>query len=325
MSHDVALKNGEVLVCRIIDDPDDDDVPQLLGLLGHKGEPWNLHLDAWRDDTIKKLDTRFYVGRIADDLAGNIMVVDYHGIGLMGHVFTPPEHRRKGICDALMDFHLDHLRKEGSRAVYLGTGYESPPFHIYERHGYRPILGRPGSMWWSSVHEDLDDLHADFYGDLDRAEPSGIEWHHWPSMNVFTHVPFQQSVRNVSYNLYGISDSEWNFLVMKRDADALDDVQAHVLETRDGHVCGMATLAPERRWGRLADSLVFDLCVHPDAVDSAPELIEEFDWPDTHVLAYAAEMDDVTIDLLADAGFSPHSHVERFFSEGVGLVVMARD
>jgi GNAT superfamily N-acetyltransferase len=325
MSKSVKLANGELLECRIIDDPDDDDVPQLSELLGHKGGIWEFHLEQWRTEEAKRLGTRFYVASIGADLVANIMVLSHRGLGLMGHVFTRPEHRRKGICDVLMDYHMEDWRKHDGDALFLGTGFESSPYRIYERHGYRAVPGRPGSMWWSPDISDIDELWSSIYADAARADVEDLAWQHWPSLNAFTHWPGEQMVRNVSWGIYGVSSSEGEFLEIKLDTEQTDSTQAKVLETRDGHVCGLATLAPERRWGKHAGTWLFDLYVHPDAGECAEDLIKDFTWPDAHVLAYAAEDDDFTIDLLANSNFHPHSHIERFFENGVGLVIMDHD
>ena len=329
MSDTARLKNGEMMEWRVIDDPGDPDVPGLRELLGHKGDIWQYHLDAWAAGDAKRLDTYFYVGRIGDEFVGNIMVVVHRGVGLMGHVFTRPSHRRKGICDALMDVHMDDFEKRGGKVVYLNTGYESAPYRIYGAHGYRPVPDRPGSMWWSpGQYGDLEGLYDDVYGNLDRADVTEPSWRHWPSMNVFTQLPLarvEQTVRNVTYGVFGVSHAEAAFLAIMIDARESGGVQSRVVETRGGQVAGLATLGPERRWGRPAATLVFDICLHPGASAHAKGLVTQLDWPDEHVLAYAADGEEDHIELLASAGFRPHGHIERFFRDGSGLVVMDRN
>jgi len=322
MSRTVELKSGETLECFIVDEPDDRHVPQVLRLLGHKGGVWQYHMDEWAAGRVKRLETRFYVGRVGEELVGNIMTVVYRGVGIMGHVFTPPEHRKKGICDALMDFHMEDFRRRGGTVLHLNTGFESVAWLIYRAHGYVPMPERPGSMWWAPEEGWRPE---GLYANLDRVSVADADWQHWPSMNIFTQMPFDQLVRSASYGLYAIQPSEGQFPGILQDRATRGDVQARVIQTREGHVAGLATLVPERRWGRFAATHVFDLLVHPDAAHAASDLVKDFAWPDAHVLAYAAETDELTIDLLAEAGFHPHSHVERFFRDAVGLVIMDRD
>jgi GNAT superfamily N-acetyltransferase len=305
-----------------VDDPQDSSVPGLRKLLAHKDGIWQLHLEEDFGGRIKELETRFYVGAIDEELAGNIMTAEFGGLGVMGHVFTPPEHRRKGICDVLMDFHLDDFRQRKGNALYLNTGYDSPPFHIYLRHGYHPIPEAPGSMWWSP---DPDWSPADLWDDLSRVKVCELQWRHWPSANALFLEKDLPIVRNVTYTKYGVGNAEATFLCVMSDLrDAQSRVQARAIESRSGHLAGLATLAPERRWGRRSTTFVFDLCVHPKAGDVIDDVAEEFEWPAAHVLAYAAENDESAIDRYSKIGFRPHSHVERFF-DSVGLVVLSRE
>ncbi len=327
MADTVKLKTGETMVCKIIDSPNDEDVPQLRRLLVHKDDIWQHHLDAWMSGPAKRLDTCFCVGAIDGELVSNVMTVMHEGIGLMGHVFTLPEHRRKGACDALMDMHISEFEERGGKAVYLGTGFESPPYRIYARHGYQAVPDRPGSMWWSPTYDEIEALYEDVYSDLDRASVTDAAWRHWPSMNMFAHLPLdrmKQTVRNAAHGLFGVCQAEYGFLSILQADSGDDSVVTRVLETRDGHVAGLASLGPDRHWGAAGATYVFDVCLPLAAAGEANELFEEFDWPEAHVLSYVADTDQEHIDILSAAGFRPHTHVERFFDGGAGLVVMDR-
>ncbi len=327
MSFEVELGNGETLECRKVTEPKDGDAEAILHLLGHKGSPWLHHIERWAAGEIKRLETRFYTGSIAGIGVGNIMTVEHKGIGLMGHVCTDPKHRRKGICNALMEYHMNDFRKREGTILCLNTGYRSPAYMIYERHGYRPIPGRPGSMWWSPAYWDVespfDELHL--YDDLSRADIIDPQWHHWPTMNLFTHLPTEQVVRSVNYGVFEVHHSEAAFLQMMLDAHEGGDVQVKVLETSEGHVAGFASLAPDSRWGKAGENYVFDIFVHPGTYGYIPDVVKSFRWPDGHVLVYVAETDSQVIEQLAECGFHPHSHIERFFRGGTGLVIMDWD
>lgn len=321
MNNNYVLKTGENLECRVIDRRDTDLVPALRTLLAHKGDIWQLHLEEEFAGRIKDLETRFYVGLIGSDLVGNIMTVEFKGLGIMGHVYTPPEHRRKGICDVLMDFHMADFRERKGNALYLNTGFESAPFFIYQKHGYRPIPEAPGSMWWSPDSWSPDTL----WDDLERLKIAEPAWRHWPSANVFMLQTRLPAVRNVTYGKFGCANAEATFLHVLSDLRNPEKrVQARVLETRDGHMAGLATLAPERRWGSLGTTYVFDLCVHPDAEDVPEQLVEDFQWPAAHVLAYASDDDTAAVNRYAQMGFRPHSHIERFFGT-TGLLILSRE
>ena len=71
-------------------------------LLGHKGGEWQEHIHAALAGETDSLETRFYLGLLGRDPVANIMTVESRGVGWLGHVYTRPEHRRKGICRAVM-------------------------------------------------------------------------------------------------------------------------------------------------------------------------------------------------------------------------------
>jgi hypothetical protein len=329
MSSETKLKTGEVMTTRVIDDPQDDDAASIQRLLVHKGQPWETHIAEWAAGNIRKLETRFYVGEIDGVLVANIMTIEYRGIGIMGHVFTDPGHRKKGICDVLMDLHMEDFRDRDGIVMCLGTWYRSVPYGIYERHGYLATPGRPGSMWWSPRKWDADTRfdELDIYENLPRSSIEDPQWHHWPSMNVFTQIPTKQTVRNFTFGLIGIQQSEHEYLdlFINLESDSETNTQVKILETTGGNVAGLASLAPDKRWRNQGITWVFDAFVHPEALERIPDLADEFEWPDAHVLTYVSEEDNEVIDQLARAGFKPHSHVERFFRDDTGLIIMDRD
>ncbi|MGD8238366.1 MAG: hypothetical protein PVH68_07440, partial [Armatimonadota bacterium] len=101
----VTLKSGEGMEVVRVTAPDARFRDRVLPFLGHKGEPWEwplrLALDA--DPAVADLSTHFYLGLVGDTVVGNITHVEKleRPVGILQHVFTPPEQRRKGICTAL--------------------------------------------------------------------------------------------------------------------------------------------------------------------------------------------------------------------------------
>jgi len=67
----------------------------------------------------------------------NVMTVECAGAGILGHVFTREEHRRQGLCQAIFGVLQPHFRQRGGLRLTLDTGFDSPPYWIYHRHGFR--------------------------------------------------------------------------------------------------------------------------------------------------------------------------------------------
>src|SRR5512140_111032 len=97
-----VLTSGELLEICVATAPDAALASGIADLLVHKHAEWQYHIaSALRGET-DRLETRFYLGLLNGAPVANIMITEQHGIGILGHVFTRPEHRRKGICRAVM-------------------------------------------------------------------------------------------------------------------------------------------------------------------------------------------------------------------------------
>jgi len=97
----VTLKSGERMQIVRVAAPDEQFKDRILPFLGHKGEPWErpLRLALDGDPAIADLSTHFYLGLLGETVVGNITHVEKleQPVGMLQHVYTPPEHRRKGI------------------------------------------------------------------------------------------------------------------------------------------------------------------------------------------------------------------------------------
>lgn len=108
------LKTGEPLEIGVVMPPDETYEPLIRPFLGHKPRNFQWHITcAFEPGGIRDLETRFYIGLVDQKPVCNIMTVEYNGIGILGHVFTTVEHRRKGACRLVMaeqmtDFHRRH-------------------------------------------------------------------------------------------------------------------------------------------------------------------------------------------------------------------------
>jgi len=115
-------------------------------LLGHKGEPWLTDIRA----------------RLAADHLDLFGVATHEGhpvahawlgssrrnpeIGLIGHVYTMEQHRRRGLAAALLEGLLAAFDEWGGRWLTLGTNNPAA-VRIYERLGFRTVnSGAHGSV-----------------------------------------------------------------------------------------------------------------------------------------------------------------------------------
>jgi GNAT superfamily N-acetyltransferase len=114
-------------------------------LLGHKGEPWisdiraRLHGDG--------LDL-FAVATCGEQPVANVWIGASNAcpeLGVLGHVYTMPEHRRQGLAGRLLQLAVQRFDELGGRWLQLHTG-SAGARRLYEAVGFRVILeGESGS------------------------------------------------------------------------------------------------------------------------------------------------------------------------------------
>src|SRR5690242_15346887 len=125
------LKTGEILRIECLTAPDEERAGQIKSFLAHKPSSYRWHIDAAFAGECDDLETRFYIGLLDGQLVGIIMTVEARGVGILGHVRTREDQRRKGICQAIMSHKMQDFRQRGGHVLLLGTGYQSPAYHIY--------------------------------------------------------------------------------------------------------------------------------------------------------------------------------------------------
>lgn len=110
------LKTGEPLEIGVVLAPDETCAPLVKPLLGHKPGRFRWHIDcSFEPGRIQGLEPRYYLGLLDHRPICNIMTAEYEGMGILGHVFTVPEHRRKGACNLVMAEQMQDFRQRGGR------------------------------------------------------------------------------------------------------------------------------------------------------------------------------------------------------------------
>src|SRR5688500_1900224 len=97
-----TLKTGERMEIGVVQGPDPEWLPRVVPFLGHKGPDTRVHIRRSLEEPLDALQTRYYVGCVDGEVISQIMVVGDRGAGILGHVYTDPDHRRKGACAAIM-------------------------------------------------------------------------------------------------------------------------------------------------------------------------------------------------------------------------------
>ncbi len=294
---DVTLKSGEGMqVVRTIA-PEPAWTDRILPFLNHKGPHWLEPMRVAYDEGLDDVVMTDYLGVLGDgEIVGNITTVEYAGVGILAHVFTPEHHRRKGICTHLINALRDDVTARGLRAMYLGTGYDTHPYHIYETIGFRG-RGDSGKMTWA-IDEDF---HESYFapGDTTIEETT---WNDWAPLDALYAVSGQWQLKNFWLQLIGHAGFEGPYLTVRREMAEGRLLDVKVMRKADGSVMGHAMLGRHPLWkGR---PLVLDVMVHANFYGRTGELLGTIAVPPgSKVVAYCDQYASVKMDVLESLGF----------------------
>ena len=319
---DVVLKTKERMEVGVITAPDERHAEEVKQFLGHKPGNYKWHIERCVTEVLDALETRFYVGKLDGNVITNIMTVTYEGVGILGHVFTRPEQRRKGACKGVMAYQMEDFRQRGGRALYLGTGYNSHPYYIYHSFGFESVFSESGFMKYH-VHEDFEER----YFAAASAHPKSVEWHDWPKVTALSGIVGWDALRSLAWNVYGPTNLEGGFLSFKHTletADSYDD--ARLLISSKKAIVGWATVNRDTRW-RPATA-VLDLFFHPNFADSVPALLSAVKFPDAKVQCYVDSGAEKKAAVLEALGFTCEGRLKNQFTysgQHYDVLVFARE
>ena len=305
---EIELKTGECMEVGMLSVPDESYAEEIKKFLGHKPGNFKWHIERCVTEALDELETRFYVGKIDGKIITNIMTVEHEGIGILGHVFTLPDQRRKGACKGTMAYQMENFRQRNGRALYLGTGYNSHPYHIYHSFGFESVIPESGFMKYH-VNNDFEET----YFASASAYPKPVEWHDWPKLTALSGIVGSDTLRNLKWNVYGPTNFEGGFLTFKQSLET-DDVfdDPKLLVTESGAIVGWATVCRDSQW---QDNIaLLDLFFHPNFVNSVPDLLESLKFPELKVQCYVDSGAEKKAKVLEAAGFTCEGTFKNQFS-----------
>ncbi len=319
---ETTLKSDEVMEVGVINAPDQPHADEIKKFLAHKPQFFDWHIERCVTESLDELETRFYVGKVDGIIITNIMTVEHDGIGILGHVYTLPDQRRKGACKGTMAFQMKDFRQKNGRALYLGTGYNGHPYRIYHSFGFESVYPETGFMKYH-----VNDNFEETYFAPTTAHPKDIEWHDWPKLTALSAIVGWDILRSLLWNVYGPTNLESGFLTFKHTlevSDVLDD--AKFLATQDGVIVGWAAVNRDSKWRH--NIALLDIFFHPNFVDSVPLLLSSLKFPELKVQCYIDSTAEKKAEVLENAGFSCEgrfkNHIE-FRGEKYDVLVFGRE
>jgi GNAT superfamily N-acetyltransferase len=306
-----TLKTGERLACGVVTAPDPEWAPRIEPFLAHKRPEWRYHVAQSLQRPLDQLETRFYLGTLGGPegpIITNVMVAAARGVGLLGYVYTAPEHRQKGAYTALMAHQMAHSRALGQHTLTLTTAFESPAYWIYHRFGFRSIDGASGRMKWHAT----PDAEARWFRP-GRTAVHPMVWDDWSTLNLTAlrvpapDEPAEDVPRSWAFRLLTYGTAEGTFAEVFAPWSCRPRHAARyaaTLRTEHGAVAGWLVLQPDEL--TLGTGLLLDLHVHPAFVGDAPKLLAGVPWPDAgRVTAYTSRPDGYRAALFERAGLRP--------------------
>ncbi|MBM4033308.1 MAG: GNAT family N-acetyltransferase [Planctomycetes bacterium] len=291
------LKSGERLRIAALTAPAGRYAGPIRQFLSHKGQPWMMHVDLANEGRTDALRTTYYVGMIGGEIVGNVMIVDDGRVGILGHVFTRPDQRRKGICQHLMAAAMKGFQAAGGDILTLGTGYNSPAYWIYHGFGFRGVQPDSGYM----VFQTRQDAVARYFAPA-RVRVADASWEHWPGLSLLFMQPAGDRIRSLACKVIGSVGFEEGFLLSQSQRERLAG-QMKVLLARSGAVAGAAILQRDPRWP--APVHLLDLFVHPNFNGEEGRLVRALRLPErAKVQAYLDLPSASRAAALSGAGYS---------------------
>ena len=208
------------------------------------------------------------------------------------------------------------FRARGGGLLLLGTGYQSPPFRIYESFGFRGILGESGCMRYASEENFEEKYYAP--GDLSVRE---VRWEDWPAADLLTSQPGADVLRSVAFHLFGESSFEEGFLHLKKGLDEDERRRAWVANTTSGALVGLGLLTPDVRFRGSVHLL--DLILHKNSWGQAGTILDAVAWPDAKVQCYTDLGCPAKVEALKAAGFTQEALLARQLAWAGGLLDVA--
>ncbi|MET9019177.1 GNAT family N-acetyltransferase [Actinopolymorpha sp. NPDC004070] len=280
------LTSGESLELAAVDAPDPDWADRLAFFLRHKGDPYAGHIESALDRPLDDLRTHFYVGCVDGEPVTHVMVAGARGFGVLGHVYTVPQWRRRGAFGQLMAAQMEDVRALGFTHLTLSTGYGSMPYDVYSSFGFRSAVPESGQMFWFA--EPGSGLAPDVSGGTTIRR---TRWADWGAFCfVLAHAPLAGETvpRSPALAIEECGSAEGSFLKLLGQLE-LAEAQSYVAESSAGGVVGWCHVVPSPL--TLGGAWLLDVHVLPGFEHLLGDLLDRVDWPQRPVFATTADSD----------------------------------
>ncbi len=308
----VTLRTGETAELGVLTGPDEAWGRKIRHLLGHKGETWLWQIEQCLFNPDCGVESYFYLLSKDGIPFANVSTFEIHGIGSFGHVYTMPEHRRKGAADILHRHQMEDFKARGGRALYLGTAYGSHAYRLYESHGFHGCEPESGAMFYFAGGQDA--FEAEVFGPSSSAiERFAFRRH--PSLAALAMMKHPAKIRILGMGVHQVVSTESGalpFLIAMARGDPSHDAWIAVSE-RSRVPVAIACRKPEANcFGNHVD--LVDVFAAPGHEAQIPALVARLALdPSRKAVCYADDAWGAKHEWLRQAGFQREAILRKHF------------
>jgi GNAT superfamily N-acetyltransferase len=320
-----TLRDGREAQIVLVDTPSPEAAELLVGLLGHKHEPWMWHIRRWAEGGTPGLDLLHYLAEVDGVICGCVANFRTEEIGNVTHVYTVPEWRRLGIARMLLRRAVRDFDEDGGRVLVLGTGFEKAPWRMYQTVGFRgtcPEQGYGGMVRFSG-QETWESVLS---GPPGQVRP--VAWRDFAGSLVLFSAPGPEQLRSVHMASVGPRLVEKTFLLLMQRIEDGGRARALVLPGQGASLLGFAVVGEHPLWEKSGAREVLDFHVHPNGHGGAQALLEDvLHGCSGPIEAYCDSGSEQKLAVLSQAGFREECvsrSALRFGEETRDLVVLSR-
>jgi len=220
----------------------------------------------------------------------------------------------------VMDAQMEDFRRRGGEALYLGTGYDGPAYHIYASFGFESVYPRSGFMKYHAS----PDFEAKYFAKR-PVHVKDVEWQDWGKMTALTGIVHGDYLRSIAFEMYGANNFEGTFISFKKDLEEKQRYHdAKLLETEDRAIVAFATLISDSRFR--GGVHILDVFAHPNFWDDVPSLISGMNLKSqVKIQCYVDATPTGKAKSLEVAGFQQEAELKNQIRRGENLLFVSGD
>jgi predicted GNAT family acetyltransferase len=312
---EIPLKTGETMQILVVKTPDRHYRRRIMSFLSYTNELWRWHLHLAIRGELDDLQARFYLGLLKRRIISNVSTWENGSTGIVAHLFTARNHRKKGACTALMKAQIQDFRSRGGK-VLIG-GFRPSSYPIAKSLGFKSIINNSEVM-----HYDLRPGLDREYFQAKKVFCRDSMWKDWPGISLLFGVREGWSLRSMKHKVYGAFDYEDYFLEDMRERSRGLCI-SKVLITEKENIVGYATLTSKHR-GKSSFCLL-DFFIHPAIASRADTLLDAIDFPPGKVRCYVESGCYEKRDMLLRRGFEEKTIQKQIKGDGKKLDIIAME